>query len=87
MYVHVRFRGSNGQNFFQAHATGGDLIMKVTLTGGPWTDLEQVRIGGFADPVTTVPEVSTWAMMLIGFAAIGFVTYRRSRKTTSIAVV
>jgi hypothetical protein len=28
-----------------------------------------------------VPEPSTWAMLLIGFAGIGFATYRRSRKS------
>jgi hypothetical protein len=30
--------------------------------------------------VSAVPEPSTWAMMLIGFAGIGFMAYRRSRK-------
>jgi PEP-CTERM motif len=27
-----------------------------------------------------VPEPSTWAMMILGFAGIGFMAYRRSRK-------
>jgi hypothetical protein len=31
------------------------------------------------DPPLTVPEASTWAMMLIGFADLGFVGYRRVR--------
>jgi hypothetical protein len=31
--------------------------------------------------VTSVPEASTWAMMLIGFASVGFLSYRsRSRR-------
>jgi hypothetical protein len=30
--------------------------------------------------VSVVPELSTWAMMLIGFAGVGFVAYRRTRK-------
>jgi hypothetical protein len=29
-----------------------------------------------------VPEPSTWAMMILGFAGIGFMVYRRSRKST-----
>ena len=29
-----------------------------------------------------VPEPSTWAMMILGFAGIGFMAYRRSRKST-----
>jgi hypothetical protein len=32
---------------------------------------------------TTVPEPSTWAMMLLGFAGLGFVTYRR--RNTALA--
>lgn len=34
----------------------------------------------------TVPEPSTWAMVLVGFAALGFAGYRRTRKPLSIAV-
>jgi hypothetical protein len=30
-----------------------------------------------------VPEPSTWAMMLIGFAGIGLMTYRRTKKNTT----
>jgi hypothetical protein len=30
----------------------------------------------------TVPEPSTWAMMLIGFAGLGLVGYRASRQMT-----
>jgi hypothetical protein len=29
--------------------------------------------------VSAVPEPATWAMLLIGFAGIGFASYRRSR--------
>jgi hypothetical protein len=29
---------------------------------------------------SAVPELSTWAMMLIGFAGLGFVGYRGRRK-------
>jgi choice-of-anchor C domain-containing protein len=32
--------------------------------------------------VSAVPEASTWAMMLIGFAGLGLVAYRRARRTT-----
>ncbi len=47
--------------------------------------------GGYGDPLTAldsftvtvagVPEPSTWAMMLLGFAGLGFAGYHRSRKT------
>ena len=32
-----------------------------------------------------VPEPSTWAMMLLGFAGLGFAGYRASRKTAALA--
>jgi hypothetical protein len=34
---------------------------------------------------TPAPEPSTWATMLIGFAGLGFLGYRSSRKAASIA--
>jgi len=30
--------------------------------------------------ITAIPEASTWAMMLLGFASVGFVAYRRKSK-------
>jgi PEP-CTERM motif len=35
-----------------------------------------------SDIVEAVPEPSTWAMMLLGFAGMGGMAYRRSRKST-----
>lgn len=35
--------------------------------------------------VTAVPEPSTWAMMLLGFAGIGFMAYRRKTKPALMA--
>jgi hypothetical protein len=32
-----------------------------------------------------VPEASTWAMMLIGFAGLGYAGYRSSRKSAALA--
>ena len=34
---------------------------------------------------TAVPEPSTWAMMILGFAGIGFVAYRRKSKPALLA--
>jgi hypothetical protein len=36
--------------------------------------------------VAAVPETSTWAMMILGFAGIGFIAYRRSRQDKSHAL-
>ena len=36
--------------------------------------------GQFITTVSAVPEPSTWAMMLLGFAGVGFMAYRPRRK-------
>jgi PEP-CTERM motif len=36
--------------------------------------------------VNAVPEPSTWAMMLLGFAGLGFMAYRRRNQITSLRV-
>ncbi|MEH2627055.1 hypothetical protein V1292_005110 [Bradyrhizobium sp. AZCC 1719] len=43
--------------------------------------------GNLLDEVvlTAVPEPSTWAMMILGFAGVGYMTYRRKRQATALA--
>ena len=48
---------------------------------GPDADSLVVNIGS----VSPVPEATTWAMMLLGFAGVGFMAYRK-RKGAMIAV-
>jgi hypothetical protein len=75
---------TSGVNHFQAHASGGEFIQLVTLSSTyDMATLEQVRLGGYA--VSTVPEPSTWAMMLLGFASVGFMAYRRKSKPEMFA--
>jgi hypothetical protein len=42
--------------------------------------------GSFTINVSAVPEPSTWAMMMIGFAGVGFMAYRRKSKPALMAV-
>jgi hypothetical protein len=44
---------------------------------------DAITAGGVA--VGGVPELSTWAMMLIGFAGIGFAAYRKATPKSSVA--
>ena len=69
-----------GDTHFGFLANGGDLITNVHYSAGnpppELTILKQVRI--IPGP-GVVPEPSTWAMMLLGFGAIGY-SVRRRRK-------
>jgi PEP-CTERM motif len=47
----------------------------------PETQLDRVSAGVTA----TVPEPSTWAMMILGFVGLGFAGYRTSREAAAIA--
>jgi hypothetical protein len=47
------------------------------LSNGERTD---IRASIQTLTVAAVPEPSTWAMMLLGFAGVGFMAYRRKNK-------
>jgi hypothetical protein len=51
--------------------TGFDFINFQAVTG----NVLITSISG-----STIPEPSTWAMMLLGFAGLGYVGFRRTRK-------
>lgn len=63
---------------FTFTTTGGNLVF-ASLSGG------NANVGNILDnvQVAAVPELSTWAMMLIGFGGIGFFAYRQSKKTSA----
>jgi PEP-CTERM motif len=41
---------------------------------------------GFDESLSVVPEPSTWAMMLLGFAGLGYAAFRRAAKGRALAV-
>lgn len=41
--------------------------------------------GGFNVTVSAVPETSTWIMILLGFAGLGFAGYRKSKSAAAVA--
>jgi hypothetical protein len=49
-----------------------------------FSDTTQAR-GDANVAVTAVPEPSTWAMMILGFAGIGFTAHRRKSKPALLA--
>jgi hypothetical protein len=63
-------------------------IFKVTYTLDSATFAQNYFAVGTVDlagPVAAVPEPSTWTMMILGFAGLGFLGYRRSRKSALAA--
>lgn len=67
-----------------AHSANLQLLTNATKFVDPFATLEDGAGNLFSVPVLTpaaVPESSTWAMLLIGFAGLGFAAFRRSRKS------
>jgi PEP-CTERM motif len=58
-----------------------DWSVAFTLNGSPASNSGTVD----GPVVTAVPEPATWAMMLIGFAGLGFAGYRASRRTAHLS--
>jgi hypothetical protein len=69
-------------------AIGG--LGEVALVNPTNGDVEGPLLSGLASPhgmaFVAAPEPSTWAMMALGFAALGFAGYRTSRAPASVAV-
>jgi len=57
-------------------------VVEVIPSGtGVGSDLSTVSVGG---SVSTIPEPSTWAMMVLGFAGLGYVAFRRGVRLRGI---
>jgi hypothetical protein len=55
------------------------------LTSVTFNQVDGVDGAILAGLTVAVPEPSTWAMMILGFAGIGFMAYRRKSKPTLVA--
>jgi hypothetical protein len=51
----------------------------------PVGDINYTDIQVILSTVAPVPELSTWAMLVVGFAGLGFMGYRRSRTQPAMA--
>jgi hypothetical protein len=66
-------------------AAAGSYFVEITGVSGGGS--LRLAIDGNVTAVTDpVPEPSTWAMMLLGFAGLGFAGYREARRTAAVNV-
>jgi hypothetical protein len=54
----------------------------MTTASGSFKEFKQVQFSG-TGIIPSIPELSTWAMMLAGFAGLGFLGYRAPRRETA----
>ena len=62
-------------------ANRDDIAVVVNTGGGGIGDVRQIRLDAGSGMMSAVPEPATWAMMLIGFGAVGH-SMRKSRRRT-----
>jgi PEP-CTERM motif len=67
-----------GQTFASLGLTRGTYL--YTWGSGPTADSLTIKIG-----VAAIPEPGTWAMMMLGFAALGLAGFRAARKSAGLA--
>jgi hypothetical protein len=74
--------GSNGQNkvtFFNQSSNGQYRVNTFSPGSSEYVMASSAMVAG-------VPEPSTWAMMILGFLALGFMAYRRKPHATAFRV-
>ena len=77
--------GFNGQSFFEVNGSfpAGTVIVPFgTFTSWTNTGLDTggACIGCGPGTVGAIPEISTWAKIVLGFAGVGFMAYRQKSK-------
>lgn len=71
---------------FAIVASANQLFTEVVLTAGSDSGIFETKQLNFSG-VSAIPEPSTWAMMLIGFAGLGYAGYRTSKSPRGMVSV
>jgi hypothetical protein len=72
-----------GQSFpgiFIPSTANGTYDLVLGFNDGTGADYDDLVVGLKLSSVPPVPEPSSWAMLLIGFAGVGFMAYRRQQQ-------
>jgi MYXO-CTERM domain-containing protein len=82
--ISVSFGSGDALNLFAFSPTSyGVLLKDQNSSGDPYNGPYYGVTVTDAAPAVSAPEVSTWAMMLLGFLGLGFVATRRRRTPIS----
>jgi hypothetical protein len=68
---------------FNFIGSGSDTLTMTGQSGYCCWQIDNIAVNGPA--VSPIPEPSTWAMMLLGFAGLGFAGYRRNKSAAPAA--
>ena len=79
-WTEVNFLTPNNKGF-EVAAQMGFCLTPCTTDHGPFVST------GFAAATPAVPEPSTWAMMILGFAGVGLLAYRRRRQGHAVRLI
>jgi PEP-CTERM motif len=76
------------RNQFSTLALGWAGIDELTFSTSSGDTYENLLLTNFVvnDALGAVPEPSTWAMMILGFAGVGFMAYRRRKDNVMFSV-
>jgi len=69
---------------YQGFSTS-DALLFTFLSGDPPSDFSSGFDSVVINTVDAVPEPSTWAMLVLGFAGVGFMAYRRKSRSVLTA--
>lgn len=75
----------NAQHFSFAGGSFDLALNDVTLDTHIWQHVDAAYLTGTFSNISAVPEPSTWAMLILGFAGIGFMAYRRRNQVAAAA--
>jgi hypothetical protein len=60
----------------------GETISSLSISSDGFNSVKQIGFGTTEAVVASVPETSTWAMMVLGFFGVGVFAYRRKGRKT-----
>jgi hypothetical protein len=81
--ITVTLEGTVTDSLGLFHGSPVEFIMQANQVKGPGTAI----VANFTNSTITIPEPSTWVMLALGFAGLGYAAVRRSAKDRSALAI